>query len=82
MIFQAKIPKYNIWNGLPTNPSFKGYVIHAYILMYFTPYLFSQGEQIFPSVNSIYGIHNYSAFNPRIPIYSFDMKDVRTDNTW
>lgn len=43
---------------------------------------FYQGEQIFPTVDSIYGMNNYSAFNPRIPIQAFNMKDIRKHNTW
>jgi len=41
-----------------------------------------QGEQLFASFASMYNMSKYSAFNPNIPIYSFDLKDVRHNQIW
>ncbi|XP_066917641.1 collagen alpha-1(XV) chain-like [Clytia hemisphaerica] len=42
----------------------------------------TRGEQIFARAEDIYKSDNYTAFNPNIPIYSFDQKDVRQDPSW
>jgi len=41
-----------------------------------------KGERIFDSYLSITNTSGYAAFNPSIPIYSFNLRDVRLDNTW
>lgn len=37
---------------------------------------------LFTSIKSIYNTSGYAAFNPEIPLISFDVKDVRLDDKW
>ncbi|XP_057303656.1 collagen alpha-1(XV) chain-like isoform X2 [Hydractinia symbiolongicarpus] len=41
-----------------------------------------RGEKIFDSYESIYNATMFAAFNPKIPIYSFNNRDVRHDENW
>jgi len=41
-----------------------------------------KGMQIFSSWNDPFNATSYAAFNPTIPIFSFDGKDIRNDARW
>ena len=41
-----------------------------------------KGMQIFSSWSDPFNVTSYAAFNPDIPIYSFDGTDIRADPNW
>merc|ERR1712048_816618 len=41
-----------------------------------------KGEQLFDSWQSIFDTNKYAAFNPDVPLLSFDGRDVRKDYYW
>ena len=45
-------------------------------------FYYLQGDQLFESYASIYNTSKFAGFNPNIPIYSFDLEDVRMSDKW